>query len=58
MNRSRLSDPPRKHCWTTAERIEATTPDGPRHLPGRAERDADPVRDGPHGYVPDTHRSI
>ena len=40
-----LSDPPRKNCWTIAEWVGDTTPDGMQHLLGRAKWDADQVRD-------------
>ena len=40
-----LSDLPRKNCWTIAEHIGDTTPDGLQHLLGRAKWDADLVRD-------------
>ncbi len=40
-----LSDLPRKNCWTIAEHIGDTTPDGLQHLLRRAKWDADLVRD-------------
>ncbi|MER7195469.1 transposase [Streptomyces flaveolus] len=46
-----LSDLPRRNCWTIAGHIGDTTPDGLQHLLGRAEWDADLVRDDLRGYV-------
>ncbi|MER5986713.1 transposase [Streptomyces sp. NPDC001787] len=46
-----LSDLPRKDCWTIAERAGESTPDGMQHLLGRAEWDADQVRDDVRAYV-------
>ncbi|MER5773733.1 IS701 family transposase [Streptomyces sp. NPDC002039] len=48
-----LSDLPRKNCWTIAEWAGERTPDGMQHLLGRAERDADRVRDDVCDYVLD-----
>jgi SRSO17 transposase len=46
-----LSDPPRKNCWTIAERAGATTSDGIQHLLGRARGDSDAVRDDVRDHV-------
>ena len=46
-----LSDLPRKNCWSIAEWAGEATPDGMQHLPGRARRDADAVRDDVREYV-------
>ncbi|MGW1811848.1 IS701 family transposase [Streptomyces sp. NPDC002078] len=46
-----LADLPRKNCWTIAEHIGDTTPDGLQHLLGRARWDADLVRDDLRAYV-------
>ncbi|MGW5781052.1 IS701 family transposase [Streptomyces sp. NPDC003863] len=46
-----LSDLPRKNCWSIAEWAGEATPDGMQHLLGRAEWDADVVRDDVREYV-------
>ncbi|WP_326763193.1 IS701 family transposase [Streptomyces phaeochromogenes] len=46
-----LADLPRKNCWTIAEWVGETIPDGMQHALGRAKRDADQVRDDVCGYV-------
>ncbi|MDQ0842566.1 SRSO17 transposase [Streptomyces sp. V1I6] len=46
-----LSDLPRKNCWTIAEWAGEATPDGMQHLLGRAQWDADQVRDDVRRYV-------
>ncbi len=43
----------RKNCWTIAEHRGQATPDGLQHLLGRAQWDADAVRDDLRGYVAD-----
>jgi hypothetical protein len=40
-----LSAPPLKNCWTLVEHATVPPPDGPQHLPARAKRDADTVRE-------------
>lgn len=47
----RLSDLPRKNCWTIAEWAVETSPHGMQHLLCRAVRDADGVRDDVREYV-------
>lgn len=39
-----LSDLPRKNCWSIAEWAGEASPEGMRHLLGRARWDADRVR--------------
>lgn len=39
------------HCWTIAEWAGESTPDGMRHLLGRARRDAGEVRDDVRAHV-------
>ncbi|MGA5318755.1 IS701 family transposase [Streptomyces pseudogriseolus] len=46
-----LSDLPRKNCWTIAEWAGERTPVGMQHLLGRAQWDADKVRDDVRDYV-------
>lgn len=46
-----LSDLPRKNCWSIAEWAGETSPDGMRHLLGRAKWDADRGRDDVREYV-------
>lgn len=46
-----LSDLPRKNCWTIAEHIGDTTPDGLQHLLGRAKWDANQLRDDLREFV-------
>ncbi|MFF3940363.1 IS701 family transposase [Streptomyces phaeofaciens] len=46
-----LADLPRKNCWTIAEHTGDTSPDGLQHLLGRAEWDADLVRDDLRAFV-------
>lgn len=46
-----LSDLPRKNCWTIAEWAGENTPHSMQHLPCRASRDADAVRDDVREYV-------
>lgn len=46
-----LSDPPRRNCWTPAERAGDATPYDPQHLRSRAKWDADAVRDDLRGIV-------
>ncbi len=46
-----LSDQPRKNCWSIAEWAGEASPDGMRHLLGRARWDADRVRDDVREYV-------
>ena len=40
-----LSDLPRKNCWTIAEWAGDRTPDGMKHLLGRAKWDAETPRE-------------
>lgn len=47
----RLSDLPRKNCWSIAEWAGEASPDGMQHLLGRARWDADRVRDDVREYV-------
>jgi hypothetical protein len=42
---------PRKNCWSIAEWAGQASPDGMQPLPGRAEWDADAVRDDVREYV-------
>jgi SRSO17 transposase len=46
-----LADLPRKNCWTIAEHVGDTTPDGMQHLLARAVWDEDKVRDDVRAYV-------
>ncbi|MFE9623535.1 IS701 family transposase [Streptomyces sp. NPDC006527] len=46
-----LADLPRKNCWTIAEHTGDTSPDGLQHLLGRAQWDADLVRDDLRAFV-------
>ncbi len=46
-----LSDLPRKNCWGIAEWAGEASPDGMRHLLGRARWDAGTVRDDVREYV-------
>lgn len=46
-----LSDLPRKNCWTIAEWAGDRPPDDMQHLLGRANWDADQVRDEVGDYV-------
>lgn len=49
--RGLASDLPIKNCWTLAEHVGATTPDGLQHLLRKAVWDHDGVRDDLRGYV-------
>lgn len=51
--RGLLSPIERKHSWQLAEIMGDTTPYGFQHLLGRADWDADAVRDALHPYVHD-----
>jgi SRSO17 transposase len=46
-----MSDLPRKNCWTIAEHVGDSTPDGLQHLLARASWDHDGVRDDLRAYV-------
>jgi SRSO17 transposase len=46
-----MSDLGRKNCWTIAEHVGDTSPDGLQHLLSRASWDADGVRDDLRDYV-------
>lgn len=46
-----LSDLPRKNCWSIAEWAGEASPEGMQHLLGRAQWDADRVRDDVREYV-------
>ena len=46
-----LSDRPRRNCWTIAQWAGEATRDGMQHLLGRAEWEADQVRDDLRNYV-------
>lgn len=48
-----VSELPRKNCWTIAEHVSETSPDGLQHLLARAVWDADEVRDDLRDYVVD-----
>ncbi|WP_433296161.1 IS701 family transposase [Pseudonocardia sp. CA-142604] len=48
-----VSELPRKNCWTIAEHVGDTTPDGLQHLLARAVWDADAVRGDLRDYVCD-----
>lgn len=49
--RGLASELPVKNCWTIAEHVGDATPDGLRHLLGKAVWDHDGVRDDLRGYV-------
>src|SRR5262249_59598629 len=49
--RGLLGDAPRKNGWQLAEYLGDPTPDGVQHLLGRADWDADAVRDDLTRYV-------
>jgi SRSO17 transposase len=49
--RGLLGDAERKNGWQLAEALGEATPDGVRHLPARADWDADGVRDDLTTYV-------
>jgi SRSO17 transposase len=51
--RGLLSPAERKNSWQLAEVVGAPNPYGFQHLLGRAEWDADKVRDDLHGYIAD-----
>ena len=51
--RGLLSPAERKNSWQLAEAVGAPNPYGFQHLLGRAEWDADQVRDELHGYIAD-----
>jgi SRSO17 transposase len=46
-----VSDLPIKNCWTIAEHVGHTSPDGLQHLLRKAVWDHDAVRDALRGYV-------
>jgi SRSO17 transposase len=46
-----LAELPRVNCWTIAEQVGDSTPDGMQHLLSRAVWDADGVRDDLRGFV-------
>ncbi|SFT00383.1 IS701 family transposase [Saccharopolyspora flava] len=46
-----ISELPRKNCWTIAEYVGDSSPDGLQHLLARAAWDADAVRDDLRDYV-------
>src|SRR3712207_3820233 len=51
--RGLLSSVERKNSWQLAEVVGAANPYGFQHLLGRADWDADAVRDALHGYIAD-----